>query len=65
MKTGFFIRVAVAAWMLGLCVAQAQESVSVLFVGNSYTAVNDLPQMTANIASNMGYGMTYESNTPG
>lgn len=51
--------------MLGLCVAQAQESVSVLFVGNSYTAVNDLPQMTANIASNMGYGMTYESNTPG
>ena len=37
----------------------------VLFVGNSYVYTNDLPQMTANVASSMGYTMTWSSNTPG
>ncbi len=43
----------------------AQEERHVLFIGNSYTAVNNLPQMVANIAENMGDHLIYSSNTPG
>ena len=42
-----------------------QAQTRVLFIGNSYTEVNNLPQMTAAVASSMGYEMTYSSNTPG
>ncbi len=37
----------------------------VLFIGNSYTYVNDLPQMLANIANYAGDTVIYDSNTPG
>jgi len=37
----------------------------VLFVGNSYTAVNDLPAMVSSIAGSMGENMTYETSAPG
>ena len=37
----------------------------VLFVGNSYTAVNDLPAMVSSIAGMMGENMTYETSAPG
>ena len=37
----------------------------VLFIGNSYTEVNNLPQMTADVARSMGFEMVYSSNTPG
>ena len=43
----------------------AQQSVKVFFVGNSYTQVNDLPRLVADIAQNMGDEMVYASNTPG
>ena len=43
----------------------AQQNARVLFVGNSYTQVNNLPQMVADIALSMGDTMTYASNTPG
>ena len=43
----------------------AQERPRVLFIGNSYTAVNDLPQMVADIAQSMGESLEYRSNTPG
>lgn len=33
-----------------------------LFIGNSYTLVNNLPQITANIASNMGDVLIYSSS---
>jgi PKD repeat protein len=36
-----------------------------LFLGNSYTGVNNLPQMVANIATSMGDTFIYDSNTPG
>jgi len=50
-----------------LCVvaAKAQRTVNALFIGNSYTAVNNLPQMTASIAASMGDQLTFSSNTPG
>lgn len=54
-------------WILTLFLGGiiAQEHPCVLFIGNSYTQVNDLPQMVADIAQSMGEGMEYRSNTPG
>ena len=43
----------------------AQESRHVLFIGNSYTQVNNLPLLVASIAQDMGDELTYGSNTPG
>lgn len=37
----------------------------VLFLGNSYTAVNNLPQMIANVASSTGDTLLFDSNCPG
>lgn len=45
--------------------AHAQQSKHVLFIGNSYTQVNNLPQMVADVAASMGDTLTYEANTPG
>lgn len=44
---------------------RAQQSIRVFFAGNSYTLVNDLPRMVADIAQSLGDEMTYASNTPG
>ena len=38
---------------------------NVLFVGNSYIYTNNLPQMTADVASSAGYRMTWQCNAPG
>ena len=43
----------------------AQEAKHVLFVGNSYTEVNNLPRMVADVAASMGDVLAYGSNTPG
>ena len=44
---------------------RGQDMPRVLFVGNSYTAVNNLPQMVADVAESMGDAMEFCSNTPG
>ena len=51
--------------MLVCHLLQAQNTPNVLFIGNSYTSVNDLPQMISDMASSTGERMTYTSNTPG
>ena len=51
--------------MLGTLCASAQQTKKVLFVGNSYTAVNNLPEMVSQIAEAMGDRLEYQSNTPG
>lgn len=43
----------------------AQQPKNVLFIGNSYTAVNNLPNMVTQIAESMGDQMIWQSNTPG
>lgn len=43
----------------------SQEEIRVLFLGNSYTYVNDLPRIIKDIATNEGKVFTYESVTPG
>ena len=46
-------------------VSYAQETAKVLFIGNSYTYVNDLPSMLSSIATSFGDQVTYDSQTPG
>jgi PKD repeat protein len=41
------------------------QDLKVLFIGNSYTAVNDLPNLFRNLALSTGDHVTISSNTPG
>lgn len=61
MKKTLFIALLLA------CVMQvmAQDRKNVLFIGNSYTDVNNLPLLVQRVAESAGKGMTYQSNTPG
>ncbi|MFM7710017.1 MAG: PKD domain-containing protein [Ferruginibacter sp.] len=43
----------------------AQDTLHVLFLGNSYTAVNNLPLMVKNMASTAGITINTVQNTPG
>ena len=43
----------------------AQDSVSVLFIGNSYTGVNQLPTIVNDIAVSLGDVLTFDSHNPG
>lgn len=42
-----------------------QITKSVLFLGNSYTGVNNLPQMVADLATSTSDVLQFQSNTPG
>jgi len=50
---------------LSVFIAQGQATKKVLFIGNSYTGVNNLPLLVQNIAIDMGDVLVYDSNTPG
>lgn len=41
------------------------QSKNVLFLGNSYTGVNNLPSLVYNLALSLGDTVNYDSNTPG
>ncbi len=41
------------------------QTTNVLFIGNSYTFVNNLPQTLADIALSKGDSLVYDMNTPG
>lgn len=43
----------------------AQTTRKVLFLGNSYTSVNNLPQLIGNAAQSAGDNLIYDSYTPG
>lgn len=43
----------------------AQDSVSVLFIGNSYTYVNDLPSLLNSLTVSKGDKLTFDSQTAG
>lgn len=45
--------------------AFGQTSMRVLFIGNSYTDVNNLPQMVTDLATSAGDNLTVDRNTPG
>lgn len=58
------ILLAIIVACCGLMV-NAQEQPNVLFIGNSYTDVNNLPGLIDSVAASAGHKYTYRSNTPG
>jgi len=53
------------ASVLMVSVSWSQDSVSALFIGNSYTAYNNLPNLVSSLATSLGDELFYDSNTPG
>jgi hypothetical protein len=43
----------------------AQDTLHVLFIGNSYTSVNNLPQLVQNLSTSAGKTLNIDSNMPG
>lgn len=43
----------------------SQNIKKVLFIGNSYTSTNNLPQMIKDISNSMGDSLIFDDNTPG
>lgn len=50
---------------LGIIDSYSQETKKVLFIGNSYTASNNLPLLIDQMANSTGDDLIYDSNTPG
>lgn len=61
MKKTFLSLLLLAACQLTV----AQTHINALFVGNSYTHVNDLPSLIQQMAASGGDTLTHQSNTPG
>lgn len=59
-KITFFIAV-----LTSLQIVVGQDTKKVLFLGNSYTASNDLPNLVSEMATSTGDVLEYDSNTPG
>lgn len=55
----------VVAMMLLSISSFGQDTLRVLFLGNSYMGVNNLPQLVADLAYSAGDTVIFESNTPG
>ncbi len=53
------------AIFLSVFTGQSQTTKKVLFIGNSYTSVNNLPSLIQNMATSTGDVLIYDSNTPG
>lgn len=51
--------------VIGSTVTFAQDSASVLFIGNSYTYGNDLPGMLGDLTTSLGDNVEYDSHTAG
>ncbi len=49
----------------GSVFAQAPDTLKVLFLGNSHTYFNDMPQLFANLSESGGHPVIIDSNTPG
>ncbi|MPM30464.1 hypothetical protein SDC9_77014 [bioreactor metagenome] len=61
MKKVFTILICFAA----ISFSQAQTILRVLFIGNSYTYVNDLPGLVSLVAKSAGDSLVYSSSAPG
>jgi hypothetical protein len=51
--------------LFGTLATTLAQTSHVLFIGNSYTAVNDLPEMTRQLALSLGDTLVVSSSTPG
>lgn len=45
--------------------SEAQISKKVLFIGNSYTGANNLPQMVRDVSQSAGDNLSFDANSPG
>ena len=50
---------------LGLIISSYAQTKKVLFIGNSYTGVNNLPNLISSVANSAGKTLIYDSHTPG
>lgn len=57
-------KTAIAAVLLST-ISFAQDSASVLFIGNSYTGANNLPQMVHDLTVSLGDQLHFDAQTPG
>ncbi len=62
MKLFFYFFV---AFLFTITLVNGQTTKKVLFIGNSYTSVNNLPSLVKNMAMSTGDVLIYDSNTPG
>jgi len=52
--------------LFAICISTSfSQTKNVLFLGNSYTGVNNLPLLTYNLALSLGDTINYDSSTPG
>lgn len=59
-------RITILIALIGILnISSAQDTKRVLFLGNSYTASNNLPNLVSQMATNTGDILIYDSNTPG
>ncbi|MBZ0098740.1 MAG: hypothetical protein K8F30_06630 [Taibaiella sp.] len=58
-------RTIIAATFLSPLHLSAQSLKKALFLGNSYTGVNDLPKLVSDAAASASDTLIYDSNTPG
>jgi PKD repeat protein len=64
-KSNLVLKIMAIFVLFGSFNSQAQDSVSVLFVGNSYTYVNDLPNVFKQLTGSLGDEATVDSKTNG
>ncbi len=57
--------IGIAILILFSTALQAQQSISALFLGNSYVSANNLPGLIQEISEAEGHSFTFDSNTPG
>ena len=62
MKTKLTLLLLAVILMNKLC---AQDTLNVLFLGNSYTSYNNLPQLVQSLSSSAGKTLNIDSNMPG
>lgn len=60
-----YIKITTFLTLLAVLSVNSQVTKKVLFIGNSYTAVNNLPSIISSMATNSGDLLIHDSNTPG
>ena len=65
LKSTAFIAVASFIIICDAARGKENESLEILFIGNSYTYYNDLPDMLSKISSSFGDSIFYDQHTPG